>query len=352
MLEKARQAERLTAERSAAQERYERYRQAVAVSEELAGLQGQPPLDRPAARPAARASNACAASTRRIRELRAALSGEVEVSFEVAPAPTWRPLSRVAVILVVVGIIVAVLGAASKALEILDIGDLPIYLGLAVAGLGLILAIGRLLAATPGPACPRRCAMSRSTDGSAAGRRWRPSSRPPSSRRSSSSGSSARPSSRRSRTCWPARRSTSGGSTSSRRSSKGLVGKEPVETLPGLRDAAALEIEQKGHALEQLGPIAREPRARERLEVEVRDQEVALERSRDDEANARARVEANTVDAEQIAALAEQLAGWREQLAALQRRARIYETTLRGIEQRRAGDDAQGDPLSREADGR
>ena len=46
-----------------------------------------------------------------------------------------------------------------------------------------------------------------------------------------------------------------------------------------------------------------------------------------------ARVEANTVDAEQIAALAEQLAGWREQLAALQRRARIYETTLRGIEQ-------------------
>ena len=78
----------------------------------------------------------------------------------------------------------------------------------------------------------------------------------------------------------------------------GLVGKEPAETLPELRDAAALEIEQKGHALEALGPIAQEPRARERLEVEVRDLEAALERARDDEANARARVDTNPVDAE------------------------------------------------------
>ncbi len=113
---------------------------------------------------------------------------------------------------------------------------------------------------------------------------------------------------------------------------EGLVGKEPTETLPELRDAAALEIEQKTSALEALGPIAKEPRARERLEVEVRDQEGALERARDDEANARARVDANTVDAEQVAAEAERLTGWREQLAALQRRQRVLETTLGAIE--------------------
>ena len=89
---------------------------------------------------------------------------------------------------------------------------------------------------------------------------------------------------------------------------KGLVGYEPVGSLPKARDAAALEIEQKTHALEALGPIAKEPRARERLEVEVRDQEQALERARDDEANARARVEANTVDAEQVAGSAERVA--------------------------------------------
>jgi uncharacterized protein YhaN len=113
----------------------------------------------------------------------------------------------------------------------------------------------------------------------------------------------------------------------------GLVGREPRETLEQLRDAAALEAEQKTSALEALGPIAREPRARERLEVEVRDSEAAVERARDDESLARARVDANTVDAEQVAGHAERLATWREQLAALQRRARVYETTLRAIEQ-------------------
>jgi uncharacterized protein YhaN len=105
-----------------------------------------------------------------------------------------------------------------------------------------------------------------------------------------------------------------------------------VDTLPSLRDAAALEVEQKTHALEGLGPIAKEPRARERLEVEVHDLEAGLERARDDEANARARVEANGVDAEQVAGHSERLVGWQEQLAALQRRTRVYDRTLKEIE--------------------
>ena len=113
---------------------------------------------------------------------------------------------------------------------------------------------------------------------------------------------------------------------------EGLVGKEPPETLAGTRDASALEASQKSSALEALGPIAKEPRARERLEVEVRDQESALERARDDEANARARVEANPVDAEQVAAQAERLAVWKEQLAALERRDRVYASTLDAID--------------------
>src|SRR4029078_8366762 len=79
---------------------------------------------------------------------------------------------------------------------------------------------------------------------------------------------------------------------------EGLVGKEPPATLAYQRDTAALQISQKTSALEALGPIAKEPRARERLEVEVRDQESALERARDDEDNARPRVDANSGDAE------------------------------------------------------
>src|SRR6185503_11199614 len=57
---------------------------------------------------------------------------------------------------------------------------------------------------------------------------------------------------------------------------EGLVGREPTETLPDLRDKAALDVEQKTGALESLGPIAREPRARERLEVAVTDADRAL----------------------------------------------------------------------------
>jgi uncharacterized protein YhaN len=113
---------------------------------------------------------------------------------------------------------------------------------------------------------------------------------------------------------------------------EGLVGNEPPETLLTLRDTAALEISQKASALDALGPIAKEPRARERLEVEVRDQEAALERARDDEANARARVEANAVDAEQVAGHAERLAAWREQMGALQCRQRVFAATLEAIE--------------------
>jgi hypothetical protein len=112
----------------------------------------------------------------------------------------------------------------------------------------------------------------------------------------------------------------------------GLVGKEPPATLPTLRDTAALEIAQRTSALEALGPIAKEPRARERLEVEVRDQEGALERARDDEANARARVEANVVDAEQVAGQGERLTAWQEQLAASQRRQRVFAETLAAID--------------------
>jgi len=66
--------------------------------------------------------------------------------------------------------------------------------------------------------------------------------------------------------------------------------------------------------------------------VEVRDLEATLERARDDEANARARVDANKVDAEQVAGHAERLDAWQEQLTTLQRRARIYERTLREIQ--------------------
>ena len=47
MLEKARQAERLTAERDAAQEQYERYRTAVTIRDEIADLERTHPSPTP-----------------------------------------------------------------------------------------------------------------------------------------------------------------------------------------------------------------------------------------------------------------------------------------------------------------
>jgi DNA repair exonuclease SbcCD ATPase subunit len=99
-----------------------------------------------------------------------------------------------------------------------------------------------------------------------------------------------------------------------------------------LRDRAALEMETKAAALGALGPIADDARARERLEAEVRDRTAALERARDAEAGAIARVDANAVDWEQVAGEAERLATWQNQLAALKRRVRIYEMTLAAID--------------------
>ncbi len=111
-----------------------------------------------------------------------------------------------------------------------------------------------------------------------------------------------------------------------------LLAGQSDANVAALRDQAALEVEQKAAALEALGPVATDARARERLEAEVRDRQEALERARDAEAGAIARVDANPVDAEQVAGEAERLVTWREQLNALKRRIRIYEKTLAAIE--------------------
>ena len=110
-----------------------------------------------------------------------------------------------------------------------------------------------------------------------------------------------------------------------------LLAGQKEDSVQALRDQSALELEQKTAALNALGPIATDARARERLEAEVRERHDHLERARDMEAAAIARVDANPVDAEQVAGESERLVAWREQLAALRRRVRVYEATLAAI---------------------
>ncbi len=330
LLDKARQAERFSAERINAQERFERYRQAVAVSEELAELHATHPSEDPLP-VLQQVVNRLQRLDGQIRELRAALAGEVEVSFEVPPEPTWRPLSRIAIGLVLVGLIVAGATFLTRQLKILDLGTAPQMLGGAAAGIGFILAFVAWW-------LRRSDRMTSELRDVQIDRRLRGRSEMEQELRQAEADTAQQLTGlgledvAAAEALLVSEQEHVGRIDRLSGQLEGLVGTEPIDTLPGQRDGAALEVEQKTHALEALGPIAKEPRARERLEVEVRDLESGLERARDDEANARARVEANAVDAEQVAGHSERFAGWQEQLAALQRRTRVYDRTLKEIE--------------------
>lgn len=330
LLEKARQAERIAAERTAANDRYDRFRQAVDVAAEIQTLASSHPSPNPL--PVVKAAvERLRVLDGRSRELRAALAGEVEVSFEVAPEPTWQPLSRVSIVMVVVGILLAAGPVILETLGIVDLGVVVQLIGGVIALVGLAVAAVALWLRRS----DRMQAQLRDVE---IDRRLRGRSDMEAELKDTEAKAAAQLGSLGLTHLTEAEdllsREEAHVARLDRLTSQleGLVGKEPPEALVPQRDAAALEIAQKTSALEALGPIAKEPRARERLEVEVRDQEGALERARDDEANARARVEANVVDAEQVAGQAERLAAWREQLAASQRRQRVFAATLAAID--------------------
>ena len=329
MLEKARAAERLTTERDAAQERFERYRQAVAVRDEIAALEDSHPSANalPVLRQIViRLRNGEA----RIRELRAMLSDEVRVHYELGMLePTWLPIAAVAMILIVGG---AAFAIASQ-LRVINV-PLALPVGVVAILVGAFVALFAIRQRGVAHLFQRQKQM-RDVE---IDRRLRGRSTLEEELRLAESDTAQQleaidlPDLAAAEELLNLEEEHVARIDVLSAQLEGLIGKEPLDRLPGQRDQAALEIEQKTHAIEALGPIAHEPRARERLEVEVRDAEGALERVRDDEANARARLEANPVDAEQVAAHAEALAVAAEQFAMLRRRGRVYETTLREIE--------------------
>ena len=332
MLEKARQAERLVAEREAARLRFERYRSAVAVDEEIQSLRSSHPSREPL--PVLRG-----VVTRlrqldgRIRELKAMLSGEVEVRFDIeVPEPReWRPTALAAVILILMAVLVVV----ADRLQLLVV---PLYVTVAIAAVLLVVGVGLAILGRRQRLVALDYNRTRQLREDEIDRRLRGRSQLEHELQQTEIELANQLSGLELADVPAAEALLAAEEEHVAKLERlgaqldGLVGKEPPETLPKLRDAAAYEVEMKTGALEELGPIAKEPRARERLEAEVADTQRALDRARDDESDARARVEQNPVDAEEVAAQAERLATWREQLVQLQRRARIYEMTLRAIE--------------------
>jgi len=119
---------------------------------------------------------------------------------------------------------------------------------------------------------------------------------------------------------------------------RGLMSDQPDDAnVAELRDAAAAESDECRHALAGMGELGNEPDqqlAASRLAVQrlTPQREAALQA----EAQADARVAANETDAEKVASDAEALKAAQEQLAAAERRVRIYEdvlTTLNRSEQ-------------------
>lgn len=329
MLEKARQAERLIAEAAQAQERFERFRRAVKMRDDIETLTTSHPSPNPLP-----VLNQVVVRLRgldaTVRDLTARLAGEGDVQYQLeAPEPTWRITAGLAIFLVVVGLVLAALGAVvlSGVSILVPVGAALVVLGGAVA-----------LFARRQSSIAQDLRRQKELASAEIDRRLRGRSQMEEELKQALADQETQlaavdlPDLASAEALLAAEQAHVARIETMTAGLEGLVGKQPPETLPQLRDAAALEIAQKSGALEELGPIAREPRARERLETVVRDGESALERSRDDEAGARARVEANAVDAEQVAGEAERLVQWREQLAGLERRSRVYAGTLVAIE--------------------
>jgi uncharacterized protein YhaN len=259
----------------------------------------------------------------KIATLEAMLEGEVQVQFEAGPEVRWRPLARAGGVMMLAGIVLAV----------------ALYFVIGVPGAigGAAVAIAGLAVAGAGLWMRRGDSVQQQMRDAEVDRRLRGRSEIEQDLRSTEVDRAAELEGLGLEIAAEAeerlRLEEAHVADIDQRRARlaGLIGDEPRDRLPERRDGSALEIEQKSSALDALGPIAKEPRARERLEVEVRDAEGQLERARDDESNARARVEQNPVDAEEVAALAERLAGWTEQLEALKRRERVYAHTLREI---------------------
>ena len=346
LLDKARTAERLSTERDVAKQRFERYRSAVEVSEEVAKLEASHPskMELPLLR---EILTKVRDADVRIRELKAKLAGEVEVKLEVTdPTPrAWRPTAIVAVLFILASVVVM----ANELYEVVPISlpsvtiegaGTPIVVSGAPILAGLLLLFGIVLAMIGRRQRVRATDVRRGRDMREAEveRRLRGRSMLEQEIQmaevllQNQLSSIELPDLAAVQALHDAEEEHSTNLLKLRAQLEGLVGREPDETLPQLRDAAAAEIEQKTGALEELGPIAREARARERLEVEVNEADRTLGAVRDEEAGARARVDQNAVDAEEVATHAEHVATWTEQLAALQRRARVYDTTLRALE--------------------
>lgn len=327
-LDQARRAEVLTAEHATANERHERYTEAIEVADALTALHYSHPSTEPL--PILRQTvERLRALQARIVELTGMLSGEIQVRYEVtAVKATWRPLSILAFIAILVGLGLAIVGQMLAGIAVLG----PV--GIAVVALGGVLAyIGRRQRTAA-----LRVGRQHELADVEIDRRLRGRSQMEAELRQAEADTKAQLEGLGLEDLAAAEdllaRQEAHTASIDQLDAKlaGFVGRDPVETLPALREAARHEVEEKTAALADLAPETRERGASERFAAAVEAAEADLEAARAAEATARAQVNANPVDAAQVVGEAERLAIWQDQLALLQRRARVCEAALSGLE--------------------
>ena len=342
LLDQAVAAEALTQEQAAATERRARYEEAIASAAELARLHDAHPSPNPL--PVMRQTvGRLRILDDRINELRGMLSGETKVDYEVAAAATtWRRTAILAGVMIFAAIALGVAGPLLGEPAVLTSAGLGINIGLGIlslVGIGVgILGVIVAVAALRQRKAARDFRRQRELAVNEVERRLRGRSQMEAELRLAEEDSAAQ---------------LLGLGLSDLAAAEGvlaqeeahvasieelnarlevLVGRAPVDSFAAGRDAAAGEAAHKADELAALAPEAREPDARARFGDEVAAAQARVEAARLAEGQAQAQVDANPVDAQQLAGEAERLAMWREQLAALQRRARVYEVALAGLE--------------------
>ena len=325
LLEGARQADRVVSEKAVLEERYERLRQVADAQEQIEKLESAPELPIATLREMLEKMRTMQG---RVDALKEALDGDTAPDVEADESiPGYLPLAGAAGVGVILAIVAIGLALASGAVALLGTAAVLLVFALIL----ILMLVGRWSTAHQ---------IARANDERSRVRAIRRQSRVGTEEgfRVAQSGVNAILRDLGVSTVAQAEALLSGEQGRQQEIAtlqaqvSALMGSQSDEDVEAIRDRVALDIEQKSAALNALGPIATDARARERLEAEVRERQEVLERARDGEAAAAARLDANSVDAEQVAGEAERLATWREQLAALRRRVRVYEKTLAAIE--------------------
>lgn len=330
LLEKARLAERLVAQQGVAMERLDRYAAAVGLRDELVTLDASHPSALPlgglrVALEALRLEDA------KIGTLEGLLADEVHVEFNLPPEVRWQAHSRLAAVLVALGIVIAAAGFAANEAGVPGLWPIVPGIAAAVAAVGLVVALQGLFRSRANrlEATMREADVARRLRGR---NELEDELKVRQAERERQLGVLGVETVEAAEALFEAE--TAHVAAIAERSARlaGLLGEEPAAELDARRAAAEAEIARTTEALGRLGAIAREPHAVTRLETEVAGAENALERARDEESAARARVQQSPVDADEVAGLAERLASWRAELADIRRRERVYARTLAEID--------------------